>query len=318
MANIPPIDLNLLRLFDAVYRSRNVSRAAEELGLSQPAASQALSRLRLLLRDPLFERVAGGVRPTARSERLAHSVQAGLALLEAGLNEDESFDPSTTSAELRLHLSDIGEGRFLPPLMTKFREIAPNLRITARAWSHDAISEALDNGQLHFALGFLPTVGDTAHSELLTDRYQIFVRADHPVTQRAVNGALSAEDIAQLDFIAVRSHAQTQTILEMLHLDPRIRLVVSSFMALPPVIRATDLAVLMPRQIGIGLEPVGTFALLEPALPQRDFSVALHWSRRHAQNAMLRWARRIILDLFSAPAEPGRPDPAQSQRTSLT
>ena len=298
MANIDTIDLNLLRLFDAVYRTRNVSRAAEELGLSQPATSQALTRLRLLLRDPLFERVAGGVRPTARSERLAHSVQAGLALLEAGLNEGERFDPATTEAELRLHLSDIGEGRFLPPLMTTFRETAPNLRIVARAWPHEAISEALDNGQLHFALGFLPTVGGTAHAEMLSDRYQIFVRADHPVTRQAVDGALSAEAIAKLDFVAVRSHAQTQRMLEMLHLDPRIRLVVSSFMALPPIIRATDLAVLMPRQIGLHLEPIGAFALLEPALPQRDFSVALHWSRRHAQNAMLRWAREVILKLF--------------------
>lgn len=298
MANIDTIDLNLLRLFDAVYRTRNVSRAAEELGLSQPATSQALTRLRLLLRDPLFERVAGGVRPTARSERLAHSVQAGLALLEAGLNEGERFDPATTDAELRLHLSDIGEGRFLPPLMTTFREIAPNLRITARAWPHEAISEALDNGQLHFALGFLPTVGGSAHAEMLSDRYQVFVRADHPVTRLVVDGALSAEAIAKLDFVAVRSHAQTQRMLEMLHLDPRIRLVVSSFMALPPIIRATDLAVLMPRQIGLHLEPIGAFALLEPALPQRDFSVALHWSRRHAQNAMLRWAREVILELF--------------------
>lgn len=307
MANIDTIDLNLLRLFDAVYRTRNVSRAAEELGLSQPATSQALTRLRLLLRDPLFERVAGGVRPTARSERLAHSVQAGLALLEAGLNEGERFDPATTDAELRLHLSDIGEGRFLPPLMTTFREIAPNLRIVARAWPHEAISEALDNGQLHFALGFLPTVGGTAHAEMLSDRYQVFVRADHPVTQRAVDGAVSADDIAKLDFVAVRSHAQTQRMLEMLHLNPRIRLVVSSFMALPPIIRATDLAVLMPRQIGLHLEPLGAFALLEPALPQRDFSVALHWSRRHAQNAMLRWAREVILELFrnQQRADPG-------------
>jgi len=304
MANIRSIDLNLLRLFDAVYRTRNVSRAADELGLSQPATSQALSRLRLLLRDPLFERVAGGVRPTARSERLARSVQAGLALLEAGLNEGESFDPAVTEAELRLHLSDIGEGRFLPPLMTTFREIAPNLRITARAWPHERISEALDKGQLDFALGFLPTVGGTARVELLTDRYQIFVRAGHPVTQLAVNGALSAEAIARLDFVAVRSHAQTQRMLEMLHLEPRIRLVVSSFTALPPIIRATDLAVLMPRQIGGGLEPVGAFTLLEPTLPQRDFSVALHWSRRHGQSAMLRWAREIILDLFRTPARP--------------
>lgn len=298
MSHIDRLDLNLLRVFDAVYRTRNVSQAAVALGLSQPATSQALGRLRSVIRDPLFVRVAGGVRPTARSERLAHSIQGGLALLESAIDEADRFDPATSTAELRLHLSDIGEARFLPRLMSVFGELAPTLQVRAETWSHASIAEGLDNGELHLAIGFLPTLSGTARAELLADRYQIFVRAEHPVAQRATAGILTPDRIAELEFAAVRSHAETRRILEMLHLEPRIRLVVSNFLALPPIIRATDLAVLVPRAIGMGLEPVGAFALLEPGLPQRDFSVALHWSRRHAQTAMLRWARETIIDVF--------------------
>lgn len=298
MAHIENLDLNLLRVFDAIYRTRNVSKAAENLGLSQPATSQALTRLRLHLRNPLFERVAGGMRPTPRAERLARSVQAGLALLELGVSEGDRFDPATSTAQLQIHLSDIGEARFLPRLMTAIGEKAPNIQVTSRAWPHDKIAEALDNGQLHFAIGFLPGVNGTAHSELLIDRYQVFLRAGHPILAFAQDGKLEAESVSELDFVAVRSHAETGRILEMLRLEPRIKLVVSNFLALPAIIRTTDLAVLVPRAIGLVLEPIGAFELLEPNLPQRDFSVALHWSRRHARNAMLVWARQVLLDLF--------------------
>ena len=92
--HIDAVDLNLLRLFDAVYRSRNVSRAAEALGLTQPAASHGLTRLRLLLGDALFTRTPGGVAPTPRAERLAVSVQSALATLQEALSEPERFDPA--------------------------------------------------------------------------------------------------------------------------------------------------------------------------------------------------------------------------------
>src|SRR5690349_9451949 len=91
--HISDIDLNLLRLFDAIYRLRNVSRAAEAVGLTQPAASHGLGRLRLLLGDALFERTAGGVKPTGRADRLAGAVRLALGTLEAALNENASFDP---------------------------------------------------------------------------------------------------------------------------------------------------------------------------------------------------------------------------------
>ena len=87
--HIEAIDLNLLRLFDAVYRARSVSRGAEALGLTQPAASHGLGRLRLLLQDALFTRVSGGVAPTPRAERLAQAVRSALATLEQALDEPE-------------------------------------------------------------------------------------------------------------------------------------------------------------------------------------------------------------------------------------
>ena len=132
--DISSFDLNLLRLFDAVYRNRNVSRAAEELGLSQSAASQALTRLRLQIKDPLFERHGAGVRPTARADRLAPSVQAGLAAFESGLVEEDHFDPLTSTARLRIHLTDIGEARFLPRLMETLSLQAPHLQVLVASW----------------------------------------------------------------------------------------------------------------------------------------------------------------------------------------
>lgn len=310
MANIETLDLNLLRLFDAVYRTRNISRAAEQLGLSQPATSQALTRLRLALGDPLFERALGGVSPTERADRLARSVQAGLALFEAGLQEDRQFNPLTSSAELRLHLTDIGEARFLPKLMAALREQAPHLQVHARTWPPAEVSTALDNGQAHFAIGFLPGSQDTAKVDLLTDRYLLLLRAHHPKAQEARKGSLKLEQLADLHYLAVRSHTDTLRILQMLRLEHRVRLTTSSFLALPAIVRSTDLGVLMPREIALGFEPTDHFCLLEPQLPLRDFTVSLHWSRRHEHHPMHKWLKALVVNLFQdmPPATPLAPD----------
>ncbi len=275
--NMQDVDLNLLRLFDAVYRTGNISRAAETLGLSQPATSQALTRLRLALGDPLFERVPGGVRPTQRAERLARSVQAGLALLEAGLADEDAFDPLTTSAELRLHLTDIGEARFLPSLMAEMRRIAPGIQVKATAWPKAEIAQALHNGLIHFAIGFLPELDSTAQVDLLTDRYVLLLRAEHPLADAlAARRSLSLSHLRRLDLVSVQSHAQTLHILHSLKLESRIRLMTSTFLALPAIVRNTDLAVLMPEAIAAGFEPAERFRVVDAKLPAGDFTVALH------------------------------------------
>lgn len=301
--HINDIDLNLLRVFDAVYRTRNVSRAAEQLAITQPAASQGLMRLRRLLGDALFVRAPGGVEPTPRSERLAAPVQQALATLEHALSEASHFDPSQSRRTFRLHLSDIGEARFLPSLMTTLHEQAPGVRLESWPLLHGEIASALDSGKIDFALGFLPSVTDTQRAHLLQDRYIVLLRSGHPFLSGRESGRprahVALEDLNQLEYVAVRSHSETLRILHMLKLDERLRLTAAHFLALPAIVKETDLGVMMPYNIACEFVEAGGYAIVEPALPVRDFTVSLHWSRRFETDNGNRWMRQLMLSLYA-------------------
>jgi DNA-binding transcriptional LysR family regulator len=290
------IDLNLLRLFDAVYRMRNVSRAADLLDLTQPAASQGLSRLRTLLHDPLFMRTAGGVQPTPRAQRLADPVRHALATLEQALGESAGFDPAQSARTFQIHMSDIGESRFLPELMVALRERAPGVRVQTRPLPREQVMEALDAGRIDVAFGFLPMVKDSQKVRLLEDRYVVMLRAGHPFTRKRRSGAALLSALRELDFVAVRSHADTLRIVQQCQLEDRLRLVTEHFLVLPSIVKATDLAAIMPRNIAHGFE--GGYAIVEPAFPQRDFVVSLHWSKRFEADPGNRWLRGVIEELF--------------------
>ena len=296
--HIKDIDLNLLRLFDAVYRTRNVSRAAELLDLTQPAASQALTRLRLLIKDPLFVRAGGGVQPTPTADRLADAVRSALGLLEEALNESALFDPLQSRKVFRIHMSDIGEGRFLPDLMVALQRQAPGVRLETLPVPRHEIPQRLDSGAIDFAFGFLPTVKDTQRVQLLQDRYVVLLRAGHPFAATRRSGPVLLSALRQLEFVAVRTHSDTLRILEMQQLQDRIRLTTEHFMVLPAIVRATDLAVVMPRNIALTFAADGGYTLIEPALPLRDFTVSLHWSRRFESDPGNQWMRGLIEQLF--------------------
>lgn len=296
--HIKDIDLNLLRLFDAVYRTRNVSRAADLLDLTQPAASQALTRLRLLIKDPLFVRAGGGVQPTPKADRLANAVRSALGLLEEALNESALFDPLQSRKVFRIHMSDIGEGRFLPELMVALQRQAPGVRLETLPVPRHEIPQRLDSGAIDFAFGFLPTVKDTQRVQLIQDRYVVLLRAGHPFAAKRRSGPALLKDLQQLEYVAVRSHSDTLRILEMQQLQDRIRLTTEHFMVLPAIVRATDLAVVMPRNIARTFAADGGYTLIEPALPLRDFTVSLHWSRRFESDPGNQWMRGLIEQLF--------------------
>lgn len=304
--HINDIDLNLLRLFDAVYRARSVSRAAELLGLTQPATSQGLTRLRLLVNDALFVRAPGGVAPTPRAERLAVAVQSALAGLEQALNEAGQFMPAQSAKVFRIHMSDIGEARFLPDLMGALRRLAPGVRLETQPLASSDIAQALDSGRIDFAFGFLPTVKDMQRVQLLKDRYIVLLRDGHPFIRRRRSGQALLGDLRELEFVAVRSHSDTLRILQLLQLEDRLRLGTAHFMVLPAIVKATDLAVVMPRNIARLFAAAGGYAIIEPPVPLRDFTVSLHWSRRFETDPGNQWLRQLIVSLFSEkPGDPG-------------
>jgi DNA-binding transcriptional LysR family regulator len=296
--HIDAIDLNLLRLFDAVYRARSVSKAAESLGLTQPAVSHGIGRLRLLIKDALFVRASGGVSPTPRAERLAQAVQSAFGTLEVAFNESVLFEPGVSRKTFRIHMSDIGEGGFLPGLMAKLGELAPGVRLETRPLPIDEIAPALDRGHIDFAFGFLPRVRDTQCVMLLKDRYIVLLRQGHPFARTQRGGKALLEVMRQLDYVTVRTHAETIRILKLLNLEDRVRLTTEHFMVLPSIVRSTDLAVVMPRNIARGFAQEGGYEIVEPAFPLRDFTVALHWSKRFEADPANRWLREVVKALF--------------------
>jgi DNA-binding transcriptional LysR family regulator len=295
--HINALDLNLLRLFDAIGRTRSVSRAAELLDITQPAASQGLARLRTLLHDPLFVRAGAGVRPTPKAEALGSAVREALGILEQALNAQASFDPASARQVFRLHLSDIGEARFLPELMAALLRAAPGVRVETMPLPAAEIAPALDDGRIDLAFGFLPQVQGTEQVALLRDRYIVLLREGHPLL-RTRRKAGDLQWLRELELVAVRTHSDTLRILELLQLQDRLRLTTHHFLVLPAIVRATDLAVVMPRNIALGFAEQGGYALVEPALPLAEFTVSLHWSRRHASEPARAWLRDFIVELF--------------------
>lgn len=298
--HVRDIDLNLLRLFAEVYRAGSVSRAAERLGLTQPAVSHGLTRLRLLVKDPLFMRASGGVRPTPRAVALADAVQDALDTLEGALGRTSVFDPATSRHLFRIHMSDIGEGRFLPELMAWLHAQAPGVRVATQPIPHAVLAESLDAGAIDFAFGFLPQVRDTRRAELLRDRYVVLLRSGHPMRQRLqkLRGAAQLRALQQLDFVAVRTHVDTLRILQRTGLQERLRLTTEHFMVLPSIVQATDLCGVMPRNIAQGFVQAGGCAVVESPFEGADFTVSLHWSHRFEANPAHRWFREEVVQLF--------------------
>ena len=157
--NVQDIDLNLLRVFDAVLHERGVTPAAGRLGLTQPAVSNALARLRVLFGDPLFLRTPGGMDATPFARELAGPVRQALALLESALAHGPGFDPATSARAFRFYMSDLGQIEFLPPLVERVQRIAPGVRLEAVAVDLEDIADALGSGALDVAVGFLPGLG---------------------------------------------------------------------------------------------------------------------------------------------------------------
>lgn len=314
------LDLNLLHVFAAVHETRNISRAAERLALSQPAVSRAVTRLRLALKDPLFVRGSGGVVPTPKADRFARQVVQALETLDVALNENERFVAARSMRRFALHISDIGADEFLPRLMADVGRSAGGVRIEATQLAPADIAPALHDGRLDLAVGFLPNLnlsGTESAVLLERERYVLLVRRGHPLLRRlkGSKGATASKAptnpkgpkpskepaandraaLEQLEFILVSSHIEPARALHLLGLQSRIRLTLPYFAVAPAIIAKTDLAMVVPsspaerfaRRYGLAV------AELDFGLP--PITVTMHWTWRHNNDSGHRWLRERLL-----------------------
>ncbi len=293
-------DLNLLQTFHAIHVTGNVSRAAERLGVSQPTVSHALRKLREVHGDPLFVRTQGGMAPTAKAQRLAQAVEHALTTLEVAIRETEEYAPARSARTFRLHLTDIGETIFLPPLLNALAADAPRVRLEAFQLDDRDILPALEGGRVDLALGYIPSLTGARRQYLLSERYVIVMRGGHPAARRAPTRAA----LGTLDYALVRSHPATGRALDALGLRDRVRLELPHFMVLPRVLAETDLAAMMPSRLADAFCELSDYAIWRPRTGMPRFDVSVHWCWRFENEPGNRWLRERIVALFGEAERP--------------
>ena len=293
-------DLNLMRVFQAVYVAGNVRRAADKLGLSQPAVSHGLTRLRLRLKDPLFIRSPGGVAPTPRAHHFATTVDAALALVDASLGETLAFEPARSDRRFTLHMSDIGQGEFMPVLMAHLRLHAPGVRIEVRQLPLEDVQAALEQRRIDLALGHLPEIHGTSHEQLIVDRYVLVVRRGHPF-EHALG---SAEARRSLEYVVAHSHPEPEKALRRLGLADRIRLMLPHYSAVADIVSNTDLVAIIPRRPALRHARHFPLVTAEISVDLPQLGIWAHWSWRAESDPGHRWLRQTLADLYRAGGAP--------------
>jgi DNA-binding transcriptional LysR family regulator len=297
--NVHDLDLNLLRVFDSVLHERGVTPAAARLGLTQPAVSNALARLRAVFGDALFVRTPGGMDPTPFARELAEPVRQALALLESALAHGPGFDPATSTRAFRFYMSDLGQIEFLPPLVERVQRAAPGVRLEAVGLDLEDISDALAAGALDLAMGFLPGLAPPVQRQsLFRDPYLCLMRADHPSIGERLTKKLFLE--ASHALVTYRGgHRVIEEALERAGIARRIALRVPHFTVVPMVLERTDLILTLPARVARVFERRGKLKALTPPMPIPPAEVAVHWHERFEADPGNRWLREQIVALFS-------------------
>jgi DNA-binding transcriptional LysR family regulator len=298
--NVQDIDLNLLRVFDAVLRERGVTRAAARLGLTQPAVSNALARLRALFGDALFVRTPAGMDATPFARGVAEPVRQALALLESALAHGPGFEPATSTRAFRFYMSDLGQVEFLPPLVERVQGVAPGVRLEAVASDLEHISDALGAGALDLAVGFLPALGPPVQRHaLFRDPYVCLMRADHPGIEKKLTKKKFLEASHVLVTYRGGGHRVIEEALERAGVARRIALRVPHFTVVPMVLERTDLILTLPARVARVYERRGNFRSLPPPVPIPQAEVAVYWHERFEADPGNRWLREQIIELFA-------------------
>jgi DNA-binding transcriptional LysR family regulator len=295
--NVQDVDLNLLRVFDAVLHERGVTPAAGRLGLTQPAVSNALARLRKLFGDALFVRTPRGVDPTPFARELAEPVRQALALLESALAHGPGFDPGTATRAFRFYMSDLGQIEFLPPLVERVQREAPGVRLEAVALEIDDIPDALAAGALDVAIGFLPGLAAPVRRRaLFRDPYLCLMRADHEIRVLTKKNFLNASHA----LVTYRGgHRVIEEALDRAGLARRIALRVPHFTVVPMVLERTDLILTLPARVARVFERRGRLKALPPPVTIPPAEVAVHWHDRFEADPGNRWLRSLMIELYS-------------------
>jgi DNA-binding transcriptional LysR family regulator len=303
--NFRTLDLNLLRVFDAVMAEGSLTRAAERLAMTQPAASQALKRLRSAIGEDLFVRTATGMRPTAQAEGLWPHVRGALAQLQGAL-APRDFDPRSANANFRLAMADATAAMLLPGLVSAIEATGALANIRVLPLTTRDPRRLIEDGDADCAVGYFPGViaaivaqGQDAtlrHRRLYSTEYVCVMRRDHPLA----DGELTLDAFVQAHHLLVsfsgRPYGFVDEALAALGRRRRIVLTVNQFATAGIVVAKSDLLTVLPREF---LPATGAVHnLVERTLPLSlaSVSVEMVWHLRRDDEPAHAWLRERLVE----------------------
>ena len=294
--NLKETDLNLFKAFDVIYTEKNLTKAGEILGITQPAVSNALSRLREMFNDELFIRSSKGMLPTPVAQDIIKDVREALGLMNKTIAQTDSFDPSTSEVTFKISIGDSSEYRLLPILLKELAKDAPNISVESFLIPRKETPKELSAGNVDFCID--PPVHTDSflrHKKIYEDDYVLIARKGHPIMKKK---KISMDEYLSLSHIHVSNRKTGIGLVDMalnrLGHSRKITLRSQNFLVAPFVIERSDLVISTTRGFAKhrGLEVMELPFKIDPIV------LHLYWHESKDSDLSNQWMRELMLKTY--------------------
>jgi DNA-binding transcriptional LysR family regulator len=301
--NFAAFDLNLLRVFNALMAERSVTRAGHRVGLSQPAVSAALNRLRAILDDDLFLRRSGEMVPTPRALALAESVADALRQVEFAVGAYARFDPATTRRDFTVRGVDYVGYLLIPPLMVNLETSAPGIVVRCLDAQTGSVSQLLEEGRVDLAVEVMHDLDDPIRSQfLLRERYVVIISAQHPSID--AGGDVYSHEPFDLDLYCQLPHAlhsfvggttgNVDSALAAVNHQRHVSLSAPHFLSIAKAVADSRIIATFPERLATRVAPMLGLRIFQTPIDLAPISLAMIWHRRNDRDAGQIWFRQQV------------------------
>ena len=294
--NLKETDLNLFIAFDVIYTEKNLTKAGQVLGITQPAVSNALSRLRELFGDDLFIRTSKGMIPTPVANQIIKDVRSALSLIQNTISETEKFDPSIAEMTFKISIGDSSEYRLLPLLIKELAEIAPKIKVETYLTPRKDAPRELASGTIDFSID-PPVHSDPhlKHEKIYEEDYVMIVRKDHPILSLK---EITIEDYLKLSHIHISNRktglGHVDMALYRLGLSSDISLRAQHFLVAPYIVEQSDLAITTTKGFAVDRD----LAWRELPFEIEPLILHLYWHEAKDSDPSTKWMKDLMLKTY--------------------